>query len=275
MIRRGERALSKCGADASKTPLVPLAPKSDLNWNTSRPTDARGPVGRRSDLRRRQYRWRVRMNIRRSAMSDAALSERRAAALERSAHSNAMKPAASKTGRDRRADVWSSYPAAGMEGPYAGKTWGDRSADVDSCGPAKPVQTTAPSKTWRHWRADMGNSDASAMETSGPTKAMKPAARRADVWSSYPAAGMEGPYAGKTRGDRRADVGSSGAVKLMKIAAAKAAAGKTRGDGRGAGVETGRRMNAAGAKATKTRATAKGRNAAGAQTDGRRSAAGA
>jgi hypothetical protein len=114
---------------------------------------------------------------------------------------------------------------------------------------------------------------------------MKPAAsktgrdRRADVWSSYPAAGMEGPYAGKTWGDRRADVGSSGAVKLMKIAAAKAAveaaAGKTRGDGRGAGVETGRRMNAAGAKATKTRATAKGRNAAGAQTDGRRSAAGA
>jgi hypothetical protein len=143
-------------------------------------------------------------------MSDAALSERRAAALESSAHSKAMKPAAS------------------MEGPYAGKTWGDRRADVDSCGPAKPVQTTAPSKTWRHWRADMGNSDA---------------------------------------------------VKLMKIAAAKAAveaaAGKTRGDGRGAGVETGRRMNAAGAKATKTRATAKGRNAAGAQTDGRRSAAGA
>jgi hypothetical protein len=143
------------------------------------------------------------MNIRRSAMSDAALSERRAAALESSAHSNAMKPAASKTGRDRRADVGSSHPAAGMEGPYAGKTWGDR----------------------------------------------------------------------------RADVGSSGAVKLMKIAAAKAAveaaAGKTRGDGRGAGVETGRRMNAAGPKATKTRATAKGRNAAGAQTDGRRSAAGA
>ncbi len=95
----------------------------------------------------------------------------------------------------------------------------------------------------------------------------------------HPAAGMEGPYAGKTWGDRRADVGNSGAVKLMKIAAAKAAveaaAGKTRGDGRGAGVETGRRMNAAGAKATKTWATAKGRNAAGAQTDGRRSAAGA
>jgi hypothetical protein len=223
------------------------------------------------------------MNIRRSAMSDAALSERRAAALESSAHSNAMKPAASKTGRDRRADV--SYPAAGMEGPYAGKTWGDRRADVDSCGPAKPmkttaskagrdrpadvascgpakpVQTTAPSKTWRHWRADMGNSDAGAMETSGPAKAMKTRATS------------------KTGRDRRADVGNCGAVKLMKIAAAKAAveaaAGKTRGDGRGAGVETGRRMNAAGAKATKTRAPAKGRNAAGAQPDGRRSAAGA
>jgi hypothetical protein len=143
------------------------------------------------------------MNIRRSAMSDAALPERRAAALESSAHSNAMKPAASKAWRGRRADVWSSHRAAGMEGPYAGKTWGDR----------------------------------------------------------------------------RADVGSSGAVKLMNIAAAKAAvegaAGKTRGDGRGPGVETGRRTNAAGAKATKTRATAKGRNAADAQTDGRRSAAGA
>jgi hypothetical protein len=37
------------------------------------------------------------MDIRRSAMSDAALSERRAAALESSAPSNAMKPAASKT----------------------------------------------------------------------------------------------------------------------------------------------------------------------------------
>jgi hypothetical protein len=99
------------------------------------------------------------------------------------------------------------------------------------------------------------------METSGPTKAMKT------------------PAASKTGRDRRAEVGSSGAVKLMKIAAAKAAveaaAGKTRGDGRGAGVKTGRRMNAAGPKATKTGATAKGRNAAGAQTDGRRSAAGA
>jgi hypothetical protein len=57
------------------------------------------------------------MNIRRSAMSDAALSERRAAALESSAHSNAMKPAARKTWRGRRADVWSSHPAAGTEGP--------------------------------------------------------------------------------------------------------------------------------------------------------------
>jgi hypothetical protein len=107
----------------------------------------------------------------------------------------------------------------------------------------------------------MGNSDAGAMETSGPAKAMKTRA------------------ASKTGRDRRADVGNCGAVKLMKIAAAKAAveaaAGKTGGDGRGAGVETGRRMNAAGAKATKTRATAKGRNTAGAQTDGRRSAAGA
>ena len=157
--------------------------------------------------------------------------------------------------------MWGSCAPPPMESPDASKAWGDRPADVDSCGPAKPMQTTAPSKTWRHWRADMGNSDAGAMETSGPAKAMKT------------------PAASKAGRDRRADVGNSGAVKLMKIAAAKAAvesaAGKTGGDGRGAGVETGRRMNAAGAKATKTWATAKGRNAAGAQTDGRRSAAGA
>ena len=37
------------------------------------------------------------MDIRRSAMSDAALSERRAAALESSAPSNTMNTAASKT----------------------------------------------------------------------------------------------------------------------------------------------------------------------------------
>jgi len=231
-------------------------------------------------------------------MSDAALSQRRAAALENSAPSNAMKAAAGKTWRGERADVGSSDPAAesaaasmegpdagktwggrradvdsrgpakpmeaaaGMETPDARKTWGGRRADVDSCGPAKPMQTTAPSKTWRRWRADVGNSDAGAMEISGSAKPLQTAA------------------ASKSGRDRRADVGNSGdAVKVMKIAAAKAAvesaAGKPGGDGRGAGVETGRRMNAAGAKATKTRATAKGRNAAGAQTDGRRSAAGA
>ena len=85
---------------------------------------------------------------------------------------------------------------------------------------------------------------AAALESSAHSNAMKPAAsktwrgRRADVWSSHPAAGMEGSLPGKTWGGRRADVGSSRAVKLMKIAAAKAAveaaAGKTRGDGRGA-----------------------------------------
>jgi hypothetical protein len=38
------------------------------------------------------------LHVDRSAMSDAALSERRAAALEDSGSSDAMKPAASKTG---------------------------------------------------------------------------------------------------------------------------------------------------------------------------------
>jgi hypothetical protein len=56
-------------------------------------------------------------------MSDAALSEPRAAALESSAPSNAMKSSASKTRRGWRAYVWGSHPAAGREGPDARKTW--------------------------------------------------------------------------------------------------------------------------------------------------------
>ena len=55
-------------------------------------------------------------------MADAALSEPRAAALESSAPSNAMKPSASKTWRGWRADVRASHPTAGMEGPGARKT---------------------------------------------------------------------------------------------------------------------------------------------------------
>jgi hypothetical protein len=56
-------------------------------------------------------------------MSDAALSERRAAALESSGASNAMKPSAGKTWRGWRADVWGSHPAAGMKTPDARKAW--------------------------------------------------------------------------------------------------------------------------------------------------------
>jgi hypothetical protein len=195
----------------------------------------------------------------RSAMSDAALSEPRAATLESSCPSNAMKPSASKTWRGERADVWSSHPAAGMESANARKTGGGRRADVDTCGPAEPMQTAGPSKTWRSWRADVGNSDAGAMEISGPAKTMKTTA------------------ASKAGRDRRADVGNSGAVKLMKIAAAEAAvesAGQTGGDG--AGVEIRRGANAAGAKAAKTCAIAKvmkSRRAASSQTDGRGAAA--
>ena len=95
-------------------------------------------------------------------MSDTAQSERRAAALESSAPSNAMEPSASKTWRGERAD------AAGMEAPDARKTWRSRRADVDSCRPAKPMEAAAPSKTWRRGRTDVRNSDASAMEISGP-----------------------------------------------------------------------------------------------------------
>jgi hypothetical protein len=75
----------------------------------------------------------------RSAMSDAALPQRRPAP------SKAMKAAAGKTWRSGCADVGSSYPAAGMETPDARKTWGGRRVDVDYRGPAKPMQTTSPS----------------------------------------------------------------------------------------------------------------------------------
>ena len=54
----------------------------------------------RSDaLRERHKTYRRRISPRASAMSDAALSERRAAALESSGASNAMKPSAGKTWR--------------------------------------------------------------------------------------------------------------------------------------------------------------------------------
>jgi hypothetical protein len=101
-------------------------------------------------------------------MSDAALSERRSAALESPAPSKAMKAAAGKTWRSGRADVGSSHPSAGMETSDARKTWGGRRADVDSCRPAKPMEADAPSKTWRRWCTDVRNSDGSAMEISGP-----------------------------------------------------------------------------------------------------------
>ena len=114
-------------------------------------------------------------------MSDAALSERRPATLESSAPSNAMKPAASKPWRGRRADVWGSHPAAGMETTDARKTWRGRRADVDSCGPAKPMQTAAASKAGRDRRADMGDS--------GTVKLVKIAAAKAAVES---AAGKRG-----------------------------------------------------------------------------------
>ena len=108
-------------------------------------------------------------------MSDAALSEPRAAALESSGPSDAMKPSASKAWQGWRADVGPSAAAksmeaaAVMESPNARKTWGGRRADMDSCSPAKPMEAAAaPSKTWRRWCTDVRNSDASAMEISGP-----------------------------------------------------------------------------------------------------------
>jgi hypothetical protein len=117
-------------------------------------------------------------------MSDAALSEPRAAALESSAPSNAMKPSAGKTWRGWRADVWGSHPAAGMETPDAGKTWGGWRADVDSGGPAKPMQTATASKAGRDRRADVGNSRA--------VKLMNIAAAKAAVESATSKTGGDG-----------------------------------------------------------------------------------
>jgi hypothetical protein len=136
-------------------------------------------------------------------MSDTALSEPRAAALESSGASNAMKPSTDKAWRGWRADVWGSHPAAGMETPDAGKTWGDRRADVDACGPAKPMQTTAPSKSWRRRRADVGNS--------GGVELMKIAAAKAAVESA----------AGKPREDGRGAGAETG--RHMNACCAKAA----------------------------------------------------
>jgi len=144
-------------------------------------------------------------------MSNAALSEGPAAGPEHSGPSDAMKSAASKTGRGGRADVRSSHPATGMEGPDA-------------------------SKAWRSGRADMG--------------------------SSNRAPGMEASRARKARRNRPADVRNSGVVKLMKIAAAEAAvesaADKAGGDGGRARLEIGRDADAPGAKATPAKTNAGG-----------------
>jgi hypothetical protein len=116
-------------------------------------------------------------------MSDAALSETRAAALENAA--SAMKSTASKAGRGGPPDVLSSDPAAGMESSAASKGWRCWGADVDPCGPAKSMPT-APNKTWRRRRADMWDS--------GGVEMMKGAAAQIAVKSA----------AGNARGNRAA-----------------------------------------------------------------------
>jgi hypothetical protein len=121
-------------------------------------------------------------------MSDAALSEPRAAALKSAAPSNAMKSAAGKTWRRRRTDVWGSHSAPGIETSAAGKTWGDRRADVDACGPAKPMQTAAAGKAGRDRRPDVWNPRA--------VKLMRIAAAKAAVESAASKPGGDGRGAG-------------------------------------------------------------------------------
>src|SRR5580693_4615047 len=99
-------------------------------------------------------------------MSDAALSDPRAAALESSGPSDAMKPSASKAWQGWRADVGPSAAAksmeaaAAMESFDARKTRGGGRADVDPCSTAKPMQSAAASKAGRDRHADVGNSGA-------------------------------------------------------------------------------------------------------------------
>jgi hypothetical protein len=159
-------------------------------------------------------------------MSDTALSERPAAALEDSSPSDAMKPAASETGGGGRADVGSSQPA-GMESPDASKALGSGRADMRSSDCAPGMEASDAGEAWRNGRADVGSSDR--------------------------APGMEASDAGEAWRNGRADVGNCGIVKLMKVAAKAAVestARKTVGDGRRAGAEIGRDAGAPAAKAT-------------------------
>ena len=191
-------------------------------------------------------------------MADAALSEPRAAALESSGPSNAMKPAASKTRGGWRADVRGSHPAAGksmeapagMESPDARKTWGGRRADMDPCSPAKPRDAAA------------GMETPDARQTWG--------SRRADADSRGPAKPMQAAAANKTWRRRGADVGDSSGVELMKSASAKAAVESTAANARGNGrarVETGRRMDTAGAEAPRRRTRINGARRLGMRDD--------
>ena len=131
-------------------------------------------------------------------MSDAALSEPRAAALESSGPSDAMKPSASKAWQGWRADVGPSAAAKSMEAAAAMETSGARKTrgggrvDVDPCGPAKPMQSTATSKAGRDRRADVGNS--------GAVKVMKIAAAKAAVESAAGKPGGDGRGAGAETG---------------------------------------------------------------------------
>ncbi len=170
----------------------------------------------------------------RLAMSDAALSEPRAAALESPAPANAMGPAASKTRRGWRADVRRSHPAAGMETRDTRKTWGGRRADADSCGPAKPMQTAAPTKTWRRWCADVGNSEAGAM------KLMKIAAAKAAVDSAAGKPGGDGRGSGVETG-RRTGAGSAKLTKPWTIGEGRSASAAARSRGRDASAKAAER----------------------------------
>jgi hypothetical protein len=137
-------------------------------------------------------------------MSDAAHAEPRAAALESSGPSDAMKPCASKTWRGWRADVRRSHRAASMESPDARKTRGGGPADMDSCGSAKPMQAAAASKTRGDRRADAGNA--------GGVKLMKIAAAKAAVESAASKPGGDGRGAGVETGRRM----NAGCAKLTK-----------------------------------------------------------
>ena len=156
-------------------------------------------------------------------MSDAALSERRPAALENSTPAKAT---------DKPPPAWKP-PTPAKLGEAGAPMW-------NPVAPPRPWNPLPPA-----WKvptpAKLGEAGVPMWNPVAPPK------------PAETAAGMETSAANKTRRGWRADMGNSGAVKLMEMITEpgrlwNSAVGKTGGNCRGAVAEIGRGGNAAGAK---------------------------